>query len=782
MVSGGGAPVAAPFPIASKHAVALLVALGVVLAAAAGGATAVPPTPPEPPPRLVGHEPRPEPAPKTGPAPGPTVVFRGRVLGPGGRPVAGARFWVTTDAWASPAERGRSGPDGSYRIEIPEGDFAKNFKKDSTASPPVQTSAVVAADGFGVDWANLDAGTRDGRPAMKPEYVRDFHLPDDHPIVGRIVDAVGKPVAGADVAISDVSAPGDGSWGPILDALKALNPNVLSYHGSSWSSPMNPLSRAMMPPATTDAEGRFRIAGVGRDRLVHLRVKGPGVLPRDVTVVTREDVDDLARAVRAKFPRARQNGMPAAMAPAANPGAPVFGPTPEVDVDPARTVSGVVLADDTGAPLGNLSLGVSGGYEQINPDARGHYRGLRPDSPGFSILAWHWNGDYLDAARKFEGAGPGEVVADFRLRRGIVATGRVVEAGTGRPIVSSPRDECGVAGALQAGFVHYFPLASNATLRGTPEGLAFQLYATHRTTTGTIGGDGTFRLVVPPGPGVLVVEASPGLGMFTMQRPLWREVEDGRPLHRLFPYLRLKGRSPDDGAPRSGDAKTFDGLAGPIPLEKYHAYRVIDPPADAGTMTADFTLARAPTRVLRFVDPDGQPVRGLAVRGLLGVPWAAAEVEGPEAEATGLDPDRPREILAVSNDGRFHARTSVAVGPEGPSTIRLEPAGSVAGRLVDDAGRPLAKHHCFLQYVGVVEPEDRIPQPTGSSETDADGRFRAAGIVPGLRVSASFQGPVRPGAFMGPSTVYRPASVRDLVLRQGEARSLGDIEAGPAPH
>jgi hypothetical protein len=251
-------------------------------------------------------------------------------------------------------------------------------------------------------------------------------------------------------------------------------------------------------------------------------------------------------------------------------------------------------------------------------------------------------------------------------------------------------------------------------------------------------------------------------------------------MHRLFPYLPLKGRTPDDGAPPSVDPMSLPGFAGPISLEDRHAYRVIDPPADAKEITVDFAIPRAPSRLLRFVDPDGRPVRGVTVRGLLGSTLPSAAIEGSEAEATGLDPAAPREVLALSVDGRFYGRATVPIDPNGPLTIRLEPAGAVAGRLVDGAGRPLVKYGVSLSYAGSglerdFEPRSQIPRPAAQVTTDAEGRFRVPGVVPGLRGSLTFQEP-RPA---DPLARHEPSAARALVVRPGETRDLGTIKAGP---
>ena len=52
----------------------------------------------------------------------------------------------------------------------------------------------------------------------------------------------------------------------------------------------------------TDANGRFRLAGIGPDRMVDLYVSGPGVADLRFTVLTGDDVDGVTRAIRAEYP------------------------------------------------------------------------------------------------------------------------------------------------------------------------------------------------------------------------------------------------------------------------------------------------------------------------------------------------------------------------------------------------------------------------------------------------------------------------------------------------
>src|SRR5262249_61315532 len=47
---------------------------------------------------------------------------------------------------------------------------------------------------------------------------------------------------------------------------------------------------ALLPSATTDAAGRFRLSGFDREQLVHLHIEGPRIETQRVYVVTRPGV------------------------------------------------------------------------------------------------------------------------------------------------------------------------------------------------------------------------------------------------------------------------------------------------------------------------------------------------------------------------------------------------------------------------------------------------------------------------------------------------------------
>ncbi len=65
--------------------------------------------------------------------------------------------------------------------------------------------------------------------------------------------------------------------------------------------------------------------------------------------------------------------------------------------------------------------------------------------------------------------------------------------------------------------------------------------------------------------------------------------------------------------------------------------------------------------------------------------------------------------------------------------------------------------------------------------TGADGRFLIGGVVPGLGASISFKYPFRVGkGIWASSQIYRPNSLRELVVHAGGTRDLGEIRLNPS--
>ncbi len=143
--------------------------------------------------------------------------------------------------------------------------------------------------------------------------------------------------------------------------------------------------------------------------------------------------------------------------------------------------------------------------------------------------------------------------------------------------------------------------------------------------------------------------------------------------------------------------------------------------------------------------------------------------DGPEAEAVALEPGKPREVIATSNDGKYAGRAFVSTGDPQPKTVRLEPVGFVSGRLVDES-----TGHALAGFPVTFTCKHRVPGPAENMKTDANGIFLIRDLVPGIGISISFKDPVVKGDF-GQPKAYQPDALRDVVPRTGEVRDLGDI-------
>jgi protocatechuate 3,4-dioxygenase beta subunit len=348
-------------------------------------------TPPAPaPPKEKPVKPQPEVAIEDK---GDMIAVSGRVLDPDGKPFAGAeitvwwhemRGWI---AWHHPAMhsvkpyRGAtSGADGRFRFT-----FAKAAIKDTflnaDARPWHRAAVVAAAPGYGPAWVHVyDLGNLNAKLQL---------VKDDVPIVGRVRDLQGRPVAGATVRFCRIEG---------------------GLDRDAWGG----------PPAvvTTDEQGRFRLTGVGRDRGAVLLVSGPRIETKVVHLATRKIVD----------------------------GKPVKQATVEVLAGPTKPIEGTVRARDTGKPLaGAWVYGNEHAYcnsHQVRlvravTDDKGRYRLLgMPKAAHYELTVYAADDQsYLGTARTVadsEGLKP--IAADFSLRRGIPLKFRFLDKRTGQPV------------------------------------------------------------------------------------------------------------------------------------------------------------------------------------------------------------------------------------------------------------------------------------------------------------------------------------------------------------
>ena len=199
------------------------------------------------------------------------------MLAPDGRPVPGAKLYRTpaidyhSQLYVA-HEYATTGPDGRFRFLA---DRRAQLTLAYQTSLYERTVVAAAAPNFGVAWVEVPPGGRNEDLTLQ--------LVDDQPITGQIVDLEGKPVPGVTLQVMEIRAAAGEDPGPWLEAAKAKK-------GLSDQLEQQYLSRVTIAPAlkfTADAEGRFRLTGIGRNRLVMALLDGPTIISERLKILTR---------------------------------------------------------------------------------------------------------------------------------------------------------------------------------------------------------------------------------------------------------------------------------------------------------------------------------------------------------------------------------------------------------------------------------------------------------------------------------------------------------------
>src|SRR5262249_47269358 len=181
-------------------------------------------------------------------------------------------------------------------------------------------AVVAVAEGYGPDWAEIEEAGNGTELSLK--------LVEDLPVKGRILDQDRHPVAGAQVMVLDVSS----------DSAEAVT-RFLEGKGEPWYPktwrgpfPERPAS------APTDADGRFRLTGLGRARFVGLALDGPTIRYTVLGVATRPVKPTRAVGI-------------------------IDGATFEYLASPSRSIRGVIRDKATGKPIAGVRMCA----QQTNP-------------------------------------------------------------------------------------------------------------------------------------------------------------------------------------------------------------------------------------------------------------------------------------------------------------------------------------------------------------------------------------------------------------------------------
>ena len=455
--------------------------------------------------------------------------------------------------------RATSGADGRFRFAVSRSEF-----DTSQDDAPWSFCTILAlAKGFAFGAAD-DRG--DGKE-LTLQLARD-----DVPISGRIIDLEGRPVAGVTVKVRNVRMTATGSldgWLKALEQRKELSNLEHEFLPNGLQRQVIPF---IIPAASTDANGTFRIEGVGRERVANLQIEGPTIETKLFEVRTRP-----GKPIR--VPAFKSIMHPDLIT--------IYGARFEHVAAPTRAIEGVVRDQDTGKPLagimvrGDRSLTRSIAlFVHTLTNAEGKYSlvGLPRGRDEYIVAVppcdFHIYGSAkadLKVPRDEElpyrparvpiadTRGTGAVHLDIRLKRGVWVTGRVIDKATGKPVPAQ---------------VKYFVYRDNPNLK------EFPTFGSTRLGPYFVFTDGRFGLVALPGPGILAVRAN----------------EDR--------YVRGAGVETFKHEPADRSRTVLSNGESVI---NYHVLAEIDPTPGSATLSRDLLLETGRSLTVTALAPTAEP-------------------------------------------------------------------------------------------------------------------------------------------------------------------------------
>ncbi len=726
----------------------ILIALGLGAAGAVGALLAGRHPAAQEPPVVQVAAPQPRPAPvQVVPVPLPQqppgeVVVTGRVIGPRRFPVAGATVFLRGYGVRLPDRKATTDAEGRFRFTT---GHELGWKSSGTFPGQVDWGAFPDADEIKHLKPRLIAvapGFGFGLPLDGDELT--LQLWSDDPILGRVTDREGQPVAGARIHVRNLywPRPGDGqvkSLDPWIEAIR--RDSYIQEFMNTGARLLTPMVESLgdipaahepiVPPVTSDADGRFRLAGIGLERVAEVIIDGRDLASSLIVVANRPIEKPIS--IPAKPPAARD------IISNTWDDLTVFGNRVAFVAGLGRVIEGVVSDRDTGKPLAGLV--VHGPWRspleyhaydrfQSSTDDQGRYRieGLPVPSHGEFTVEPPEDRPYFGVAKEIAiEPGPGAMKVDLSIRRGAWITGRVVDDATGQPLPS---------------FVHYYPFTGNPALRQDLDAGSRPEMPEVRSDN-----DGKFRVVAYPGGGVVTAMTHGYLRGIGVEKVASLRDEQQASL-QLYPPYRFSAQN-------------------------VSAVNEVDVPEGAESIGWELRLKKGESREVRVVGPDGQPQPGTEASGLLNqIENPMTSIAGDRFTVGNLYPGEARAVVARLVSKKLMGMATIDTQWHGPVTLQLRPWATLTGRLVDDQGRPRSR------AVEIMLDDGKLPLHTVNGRgydrptfpIEPDGRFRIEGLVAGpTYVLQVLQG--------GVQIIGTPA--KGLVLEPGEARDLGDVKVGP---
>jgi RNA polymerase sigma factor (sigma-70 family) len=581
------------------------------------------------------------------------VEVGGRVLSTDGKPVKGAKLYL---GFPRPS---------TDEIEAPRGEADK--RDNERLRQPLATTAEDGTFGFTVTQSDIDRVLlRYGRGGAAVMAVAPGSGPDWAMISGPAKDLTLRVVRD-DVPLNGRILDEDGKpVGGVKVRVSSLREGEWG-RGKIWDGPMP----GQPATVTTAADGRFRVSGLGRDREAVLSVEGETIRHWTISAVTKLGVEKKPGEVR---------GLPA---------------TFEYVAPAGRRIQGVVSDKATGKPVVGVRMTAreTSAVSYTDKDGRYEIPG-HPKGAEYDVMAQPQNGQLYFSIRKSVTDAPGlePLKVDFDLVAGVELRGKVTSQATGKAPVRA--------------IVEYYPLYPNEHSRKIAD------YA-NAASSAVTGPDGSYRLAVLPGPGVVCVIAGP-------TNTYAHGHVNPKELQELFKDKKL----PENQTilrTAHGDAR------GAISPERFTALALINPAAGVSPPARDIALLPARTLKGTVVGPDGKPLLGATIEGLEGNMRGDPDlVRGSDFLIQRLSPGLSREIVVEHVEKKLGKAVVVQGDRVDAVEVKLEPLGSATGRLLGKDKKPIAGGKLQLGVSGWVAGE--LPD-----KTDGEGRFKVTGLIPGQK-------------------------------------------------
>jgi hypothetical protein len=285
-------------------------------------------------------------------------------------------------------------------------------------------------------------------------------------------------------------------------------------------------------------------------------------------------------------------------------------------------------------------------------------------------------------------------------------------------------------------FVKSLRLRAKPALRKIPGSIATEGVQRRGASWVRPSDDGTFRLAVLPGPGVLVVTCPPG-------QPYMRAYVPAAEIREFFNSKNLKL----DYQPELDKEVLLIALGmnqlSVIGQKYYQSLVLIHPDEKDTSVEKDLVVEPGATLTGVVVGPDDKPVKEVFMN----------DKSLPEGTFTldGINPRRPTSLYFLHKEKGLGFYTDNLENANGRITVRLQPCGSVVGRFLDADGQPVADEKVWIgPYSGLIK-------------TGKDGRFRMDHLVAGCKYNVKINNPI--------TRVVAP----DFKIEPGKTKDLGDI-------